>query len=76
MAGKSLNMIEKMMDRNIIDYYIINCALPLIITIDNRYQIDFDKPGNSSDIVIFYDEKKLDETLQILLCKQTKDSNC
>ena len=45
MAKKSLNMIEKMMDPNIIDYYIINCAIPLIITIENRYQIDFGKPG-------------------------------
>ena len=59
MAGKSLNMIEKMMERHIIDYYIINCALPLIISIDNCYQIDFGKPGNSSDTVIFYDEKKI-----------------
>ena len=31
-AKKSLNMIEKMMDPNIIDYYIINCAIPSIIT--------------------------------------------
>ena len=37
-------MIEKMMDPNIIDYYIINCAIPSIITIENRYQIDFGKP--------------------------------
>ena len=37
-------MIEKMMDPNIIDYNIINCAIPLIITIKNRYQIDFGKP--------------------------------
>ena len=46
MAKKSLNMIEKMMDPNIIDYYIINCAIPLIITIENRYKIDFGKPEN------------------------------
>ena len=45
MAKKSLNMIEKMMDPNIIDYYIINCAIPSIITIENRYQIDFGKPA-------------------------------
>ena len=45
MAKKSLNMIEKMMDPNIIDYYIINCAIPSIITIENRYQIDFGGPG-------------------------------
>ena len=45
MAKKSLNMIEKM-DPNIIDYYIINCAIPSIITIENRYQIDFGKPAN------------------------------
>ena len=34
-----------MMDLNIIDYYIINCAIPSIVTIKNRYQIDFGKPG-------------------------------
>ena len=45
MAEKSLNMKGKMMDPNIIDYYIINCAIPSIITIENRYQIDFGKPG-------------------------------
>ena len=45
MAKKSLNMMEKKMDPNIIDYYIINCAIPSIITIENRYQIDFGKPG-------------------------------
>ena len=45
MAKKSLNMIEKMMDPNIIDYYIINCAIPSIITIENCYQINFGKPG-------------------------------
>ena len=44
MAKKSLNMIEKMMDPNIIDYNIINCAIPSIITIENRYHIDFGKP--------------------------------
>ena len=38
-------MIEKMMDSNIIDYYIINCAIPSIITNENRYQIDFGKPA-------------------------------
>ena len=36
--------MEKMIDPNIIDYYIINCAIPSIITIENRYQIDFGKP--------------------------------
>ena len=45
MAKKSLNMIEKMIDPNIIDYYIINCVIPSIITIENRYQIDFGKPS-------------------------------
>ena len=34
------------MDLNIIDYYIINCAIPSIITIENLYQIDFGKPAN------------------------------
>ena len=48
MAIKSLNMIEKMMDTNIhvIDYHVINCSIPSIITIQNRYQIDFGKPGH------------------------------
>ena len=32
MPKKSLNMIEKMMDPNIIEIYIINCAIPSIIT--------------------------------------------
>ena len=45
MAKKSLNMMGKMMDANMIDYYIINCAIPSIITIENCYQIDFGKPG-------------------------------
>ena len=45
MAEKSLNMMGKMMYPNIIDYYIINCAIPLIITIENRYQINFGKPA-------------------------------
>ena len=44
MAKKSLNVIEKMMDPKIIDYYIIDFAIPLIITIENPYQIDFGKP--------------------------------
>ena len=48
MAKKSLNMIEKLMDPNIIDYHIINCAIPLIITIENCYQIDFGKPGENN----------------------------
>ena len=45
-------MMEKMMDPNIIDYYIINCAIASIITIENRYQIDFGKPA--FDILILY----------------------
>ena len=44
MAEKSLNMMVKMMYPNIIDYYIINCAIPSIIIIENRYQIDFGMP--------------------------------
>ena len=44
LAKKSLNIIEKIMDPNIIDYYIINYAIPSIITIENHYQIDFGKP--------------------------------
>ena len=45
MAEKSLNMMGKMMYPNIIDYYMINCAIPSLITIENRYQIDFGKPN-------------------------------
>ena len=44
MAKKLLNMMEKMMDANIIDYYIINYAIPSKIAIKNRYQINFGKP--------------------------------
>ena len=44
-AKKSLNMMENMMDPNIIDYDIINCAIPSIITFGNCYQIDFGKPS-------------------------------
>ena len=44
MAKKSLNMMEKMMDPNMIDYYIINCAIP---SIENRHQIDFGKSASS-----------------------------
>ena len=44
MAKKSLNMMEKMMVPNMNDYYIIYCAIPSIIAIENRYQIDFGKP--------------------------------
>ena len=47
MAKISLNMMEKMMDPNIIDYYIINCAIPSIITIEDCYQINFGKPDYS-----------------------------
>ena len=54
MAKKSLNMIEKMMDPNIIDYYIINCAIPSIITIENRYQIDFGKPATVDCLQALY----------------------
>ena len=52
MAQKSLNMIEKMMVPNIIEYYIINCAIPSIITIKNRYQIDFGKPAYRGGITV------------------------
>ena len=41
LAKNPLHMMEKMMDPNITDYYIINCAIPSIITIRDRYQIDF-----------------------------------
>ena len=37
--------MENMMDPNIVVYCIINCAIPLIITIENGYQIDFGKPA-------------------------------
>ena len=46
MAQKPLNMVEKMIDANIIDYmyYIINCAIPSMVTIENRSLINFGKP--------------------------------
>ena len=44
------------MDPNIIDYYIINCAIPSIITIENRYQIDFGKP-ECNVVVILWNNK-------------------
>ena len=37
-------MNEKMMNPDIIDYYMFNCTIPSIITIKNCYQIDFSKP--------------------------------
>ena len=45
MAKKSLTMMEKITYPNIIDYDIINCAIPSIITIETHYQIDFGKPA-------------------------------
>ena len=33
------------MDPNLIDYYIINCAIPSIITIEYRYQMDLGNPA-------------------------------
>ena len=36
--------MQKMMDPSLIDYYLIDCAIPLIITIKYRYQIDFGNP--------------------------------
>ena len=46
-----MNMMENMMDPNVIDYYIINCEIPSIITIQSCYQSDFGKPvlGNTRD---------------------------
>ena len=52
MAKNSLNTIEKTMDPYIIDYYIINYAIPSIITIENRYQIDFGKPADDFGITL------------------------
>ena len=34
-------MIEKMIDPDIFDYYMINFAIPSIITIENRYLNQF-----------------------------------
>ena len=42
------------MDPNIIDYYIINWAIPLIITIENRHQIDFGKPAEKVNTMIIF----------------------
>ena len=44
MAQKSLTKMEKMVDPNLIDYYIVNFAMPLKITIVYRYHIGFDNP--------------------------------
>ena len=52
MAKKSLKMMGKMMDLNIIDYFIIKCAIQSIITIENGYQIDFGKPECSFFVVL------------------------
>ena len=43
MTKESLKMTEKMMDPNIIDYDIINYAIPSIIAIKNCDQINFGK---------------------------------
>ena len=53
MAEKSLNVMVKMMYPNIMDYYIINCAIPSIISIQNCYQIDFNKPVTDPTQTIF-----------------------
>ena len=37
-----------MMDRNIIDYYTIDCAISSKIEIENHYQIDFGNPEGST----------------------------
>mgnify|MGYP001804374394 CR=1 FL=1 len=44
-----------MMDPNSIDYYIIDCAIPSIITIEKRYQIDFGNPDSNKIITLFFD---------------------
>ena len=62
MAEKSLNMMEKMRDPNIIDYYIINCAIPSVITIENRYLIDFGKPG-----YVAYHKAEFHQTLNFVI---------
>ena len=43
--------MEKSMDSNIIDYYVISCAIPLIITIENCYQIGFGKSDYQYDFL-------------------------
>ena len=67
MAKKSLNMIEKMIDPNIIDYYIINCAIPSIITIENRYQIDFGKPVHINSFLKIDIDNKFSMSVEIVL---------
>ena len=44
MAQKSLTMMEKKVDPNLFDYYIVDFAMPLKITIVYRNHIDFDNP--------------------------------
>ena len=51
MAQKQLNMVGKVMDPNLINYNIINCAIPSKITIEYRYQNEF---GNSGCAVNVY----------------------
>ena len=42
------------MNPSIIDYYIINCAIPSIITFEHCYQIDFGKPAWDLHTVCIY----------------------
>ena len=60
--------MEKVMDPNIINYYITNCAIPSIITIENRYQIDFGKP----DIRLNYDWCPLAYSTSAIKCLEEK----
>ena len=45
MAKKTIEYDKKMMDPNIIDYYLINCAVPSLITMKIVTKSILAKPG-------------------------------
>ena len=44
--------MEKMMDPNLVDYNLVDCAIPLKIAMENRYQIDFGNPADVNGLVM------------------------
>ena len=44
--------MEKMMDPNLVDYNLIDCAIHLKIAMENRYQIDFGNPADVNGLVM------------------------
>ena len=45
-------MIAKMTDPNLIDHYLIDCAIPLKSAIENCYHIDFGNPADVNGLVM------------------------